>query len=1321
MSQRNTDLGSPRLRPRTRTAARLAPLLAALIAATFAAGSPALADLDNKGTEFLMGFLPNAIQGSIEIHLTADIATDVLVEYPANSPTFTQTVAVTPGNITTVALPAASQSWTPETPANNLVRATANSEFVAYMVNRYPQSSDAALALPVDVLNTEYIVVDYYALGGYPPEFVVFAGSGVTSVLITPSIDLTGHPAGTPFAVELGPREGYLVAGPNGASLTGTIITADRPIGLTNGDRCTNIPVGVSACDHVFEVAQPVQTWGAEIPVANLPLRELGSIYRVVASEDGTEVRLDGSLHATLDRGEFVDVPAEGALDGGHLFEASAPIFVAQFMTGLGFENTSGDPAMGNMIPSEQFLPAYTFSSVGGSQFAQHFLTVIADDRDLGTITLDGTAIVDLEISFTSIPGSGFSSAVIELAEGTHTTSSAHGHGITVEGFNSYDSYLYPGGALFVPINTTDDNPPLCDGSLDGDVFYGSADDDRPTEDTNGNGVLDEGEDLNGNGIIDVDTGIFALFMDDDTSNLELTANFAPGDPNVYFQVAQVVNNAPGSGTVIARDGAANTCTVPVSIEVYDPTPPECGGSLDGNVFFGSASDDGESDTGIFEISLDDDTSNLELTANFTPGDPNVSFEVAKVATGPPGSGTVIVRDGAANTCTVHVSIESFDENPPECDGSRDGNVFSGSASDNDDEFDTGIFEIFLDDDTSNLALTANFTPGDPNVSFEVAKVVNAPPGSGTVIVRDGDANTCTVHVSIESFDENPPECDDGSVVEDVFFGSAHDNDDEYDRGIFDLSLGEDAWNLVLSHAFEPGAPNVDFEVSLEYGATGFGDVIAEDGGGNTCTVHVDLGPPDETPPECDLFYVPGDFSFSGTASDGGTGIASIALDTGHQNLSDPSAEFSPGETFVPFEVGVQEENAPAYGTVRVTDGAGLSCIRVIDLPLAHPYVDRPGWHEDVALQQMDEGLYAYVAAGEAGVHVYDVSNLGEPPELVNTDVPLPGDCPRRTDRFPDYYADGLKIVQAEDLPFDSAVFDSDVAIFAAGACGIIATDISDPRDLQTLFVSDTPSWAEAIDVFIDMEQETVFVYVASFWGGLRIFGQTDPEGDPEAFGELGSWGVNDDAFGPAIDLRVEFRDGMILAHVLTDRGLWTVDVSDPANPVAIPVGSFPFDTEAEATESGEGMTIVGDRAFIALWRGGILVLDISDPTNPVEVQAIPTDLAIYSVTTDPGGTRLYATEGMFGVRTFWVNVTHLVERYPLQNDVADGGWAWSAAERNRVLYVTYGELSDPLTGGLQVLEFTEDIIACGLGFELVFLLPPLLWLRSRRVATRRA
>ncbi|MBW1686293.1 MAG: IgGFc-binding protein [Deltaproteobacteria bacterium] len=267
-------------------ALRLMLAACSLLALALGSARPALAQVstavDNKGTEFFMAFLPqlSGAAHEVELHLTADVATDVTVQYPAGAPTFETTVAVQPGSIEIVSLPDQASDpgagqWTSDSVTSNLVRAFSEREFVAYMINLYQYSSDAALALPVDALNTDYIVASKYV--SLSDEFAVFAPFDDTTVTITPTAAFGSRAAGVPFDVVLNRGEAYFaqVSG----EFSGTLISASRPVGLTNGNVCTQIPGagGSGACDHIFEVAQPVQTWGNEVPVTNLPRRTAGS------------------------------------------------------------------------------------------------------------------------------------------------------------------------------------------------------------------------------------------------------------------------------------------------------------------------------------------------------------------------------------------------------------------------------------------------------------------------------------------------------------------------------------------------------------------------------------------------------------------------------------------------------------------------------------------------------------------------------------------------------------------------------------------------------------------------------------------------------------------------------------------------------------------------------------------------------------------------------------------------------------------------------------------------------------------------------------
>ena len=400
----------------------------------------ALAAVDSKGKEFIITFIPNySGSAKIQLHISSETTATVDVKYPVNSPTFTKTVNVSPGTITIVDLPSqAAQGWNAGIIQNNAVLVESSQEVTVYTTNLITYTSDAAMAIPSDANSFKYIVTTWLSS---TKEVTIAAIHDGTSITVNPTSSISSK-GSSPFNLSMNRGEGFFAS--SGGDLTGTIITSDKPISVTMGNNCVFIQQG--ACDHIYEHGIPVQGWGKSALVGDIPDRPNGSIYRITASEDNTNVSLDGVNVATINEGEFHEV---GPISGNHKISANKPIFTVQFMTGL---VTVGDPAMANIIPPEQFLNKYTFSTVGGGQFIRHFVALTVANNDINSIKLDGNSI-NSNI-FTPIGSTGYSHGVIDfLQEGTHTTLSPNGHGILVGGYNNYDSYFYPGGAAFEFIN----------------------------------------------------------------------------------------------------------------------------------------------------------------------------------------------------------------------------------------------------------------------------------------------------------------------------------------------------------------------------------------------------------------------------------------------------------------------------------------------------------------------------------------------------------------------------------------------------------------------------------------------------------------------------------------------------------------------------------------------------------------------------------------------------------------------------------------------------------------------------------------------------
>lgn len=210
--------------------------------------------------------------------------------------------------------------------------------------------------------------------------------------------------------------------------------------------------------------------------------------------------------------------------------------------------------------------------------------------------------------------------------------------------------------------------------------------------------------------------------------------------------------------------------------------------------------------------------------------------------------------------------------------------------------------------------------------------------------------------------------------------------------------------------------------------------------------------------------------------------------------------------------------------------------------PTALAWVDIPGHAKDVAV----DGDYAYVAAGEAGLQVVDISDLEHPAVVASLDTA--GD--------------------AQDIKIEGGT-----AFIADGSAGLVIIDVSSPLTPRLLGQVATPG--VALDIAVTTER----VYVADE-RGVRIVDITDLSSAALVGGiELPCKPNGVDVFGS------------IAVAACSNAVVQIVDLADPAAPSLL--GS----TNAWAAD----VSVRGNLAYLA--GGGITVVDFHIPSNPVIVQ----------------------------------------------------------------------------------------------------------------------
>jgi hypothetical protein len=277
---------------------------------------------------------------AFSIQLTAPTATSGTLEVPATG--YSQAFSLSAGEVASVDLPDA--IWYPEGSESVgifgvRIRSEDPIEAVAFHWRLY--FSEASRLLPREELGTDYHVLTVQDLNDGPTGFTVVATQDGTEVEVTPSAFTLGlRPENTPYIITLNEGEVWPVQA--NADLSGSRVRSlsGQPIAVFAGARQPIVGCGRGATSHVWEQLPPIDRWGRHTIVVPYA-RKSADTVRILADEDGTEVRLDCADPITLDAGEVLELEVDAPLE----IIASAPVLVAQVMQGgdCGGEG-SGDP-----------------------------------------------------------------------------------------------------------------------------------------------------------------------------------------------------------------------------------------------------------------------------------------------------------------------------------------------------------------------------------------------------------------------------------------------------------------------------------------------------------------------------------------------------------------------------------------------------------------------------------------------------------------------------------------------------------------------------------------------------------------------------------------------------------------------------------------------------------------------------------------------------------------------------------------------------------------------------------------------------------------
>lgn len=377
---------------------------------------------------------------------------------------------------------------------------TATENVSVFVIMRTPEySMDASNALPITALQAEYYLQDFMpnANGVDKPVTMttILATENNTQVVITPRGNTYGkNNNGVPFTISLNKGQTYYLISDVSSQLAGTHIKAQggKKIAVYVGSPVTRLPGGVAARDGLFEQMMPIDYWGTQF-IATRSLQKDGNIIGITATQNSTELKIDGFTQAYINEGETYYIVLQGPSDpysknlskivspidqvitaDAAYIETSCPAAVISYDTGNAFRGNPtelitiggdddylGDPSSVWISPIQQKINRITFGACYTKKTQAHFLNVVT-----ATATCTSTVLTAYmgqygadwsnKLTWTPVPGNpAYSYARVQIGNKTpdinvFTLENSHGFIAHVYGNGDDESYAYSAGSAAV-------------------------------------------------------------------------------------------------------------------------------------------------------------------------------------------------------------------------------------------------------------------------------------------------------------------------------------------------------------------------------------------------------------------------------------------------------------------------------------------------------------------------------------------------------------------------------------------------------------------------------------------------------------------------------------------------------------------------------------------------------------------------------------------------------------------------------------------------------------------------------------------------------